>query len=329
MGSIRSGAHRAELAKFAAIQSVSEMGFGALVHTFGVPLGGHILSVNQAICLTLGTRGFDGRIAAASAANQMALTAAALKSLSPSGARLGPMIAISVQGVLYSFGKILGGTQKWGAAAGGALLSLWAFIQPAVSAYLVFGSAFFSGLAKLWHEMVSPFGLTDSSWKIIVGLIVVGKVVVTATVCARANTNPSKVNLESDSQEPLSRRVGVTLSLLGGMGVSVGFLIVNAKPDLVQIALYGLRVGGVLILGYMLNRILLSSWLRPVRKYFLRNLPLLGEAVTHLQKLRSDTDRHFGRRVLPQSKAHGAVEGLNQGVRNPQAQEVVSNSPSL
>ena len=74
---------------------------------------------------------------------EISFITAVMKSLSPAG-KLGPMMSISSQGLLYSLGVFVGGVGTTGKVIGMILLSLWAFIQPFISYFLMYGAEILS-----------------------------------------------------------------------------------------------------------------------------------------------------------------------------------------
>ncbi|MCM0604613.1 MAG: hypothetical protein KA715_00830 [Xanthomonadaceae bacterium] len=116
----------------------AEVGLGAWIHALGLPLGGQLLSLNQGFLLSFAARNLS-RGDSCDAAYGVSTVAAVLKSLSPLGKRLTPMLAIWVQGVLFSLGVFLGGAGLFGVSLGMVLLSTWSFIQPILLAMLIFG----------------------------------------------------------------------------------------------------------------------------------------------------------------------------------------------
>ena len=56
-------------------------------------------------------------------------------------------MSISSQGLLYSLGVFVGGVGTTGKVIGMILLSLWAFIQPFISYFLMYGTEILSALA--------------------------------------------------------------------------------------------------------------------------------------------------------------------------------------
>lgn len=123
----------------AGLLSVVEVGLGSLLHGLRVPFGGHFLSLNQGFLLSRAVirRPEAPRTLPATISN----VAAVLKSLSPAGRKLTPMLAISAQGLLFSLGITLFGINPVGVIVGLLLLSVWAFLQPLLIYYLLYGKA--------------------------------------------------------------------------------------------------------------------------------------------------------------------------------------------
>ncbi len=155
---------------YVALLSASEMGLGSLLHALHFPLAGHALSLNQGILLTFATRNSSVHPA------RISFIASILKSLSPAGKRLTPMLAISVQGFLFSFGLVFG-RNALGIAMGMALLSLWAFAQPLILAQIIFGEALWEAIGKLWNELCGLLSFAPGWGMEILVAVVVAKLV--------------------------------------------------------------------------------------------------------------------------------------------------------
>jgi hypothetical protein len=69
----------------------------------------------------------------------ISFVAAALKSLSPAGKKLTPMLAIGMQGLLFNVGILLFGHTTLGRIVGAGLGSFWGFLQPMILYYCIFG----------------------------------------------------------------------------------------------------------------------------------------------------------------------------------------------
>ncbi len=162
--------------RFAALLALSEVAFGSVLHALSVPFGGHVLSLNQGVLLTLASRHGGSRAEVAGRANQISLIGALFKALSPAGKRLTPMLAISVQGGLYAAGIFVAGPNGAGVALAMTWLALWGFVQPVLVAYLLFGKALFAGLQKIWLELAAVLHVPGEIEWWILGAVVVFKI---------------------------------------------------------------------------------------------------------------------------------------------------------
>lgn len=121
--------------KYAASLTLVEIGLGSLLHSLKIPLVGHFLSLNQIAILSRSSFHLKSK----KSALEISAIASLLKSLSPAGKKLTPMLAIAAQGVFFYFGLMIGGLNPFGLITGAVLSSLWAFVQPVLFIYLLFG----------------------------------------------------------------------------------------------------------------------------------------------------------------------------------------------
>lgn len=144
---------------YAATLSVIEVALGSFLHAFRIPFSGTVLSLNQGYLLcraTLSSRALaDPKMVPYGISN----VAAVLKSLAPAGKKLGPMLSLSMQGLLFSVGPWIFGARLIGLCVGMVLLSLWAFIQPLVTYYLFFGRQLFEAVAYLFEKTLPYVGI--------------------------------------------------------------------------------------------------------------------------------------------------------------------------
>lgn len=124
---------------YAGLLALAEVGVGSLLHAFRIPFTGYALSLNQVLVLSKASR--DGGNAAS-----ISSIASILKSLSPMGKKLTPMLAIAMQGVLFQAGILLGGNTLPGRCLGACLSVCWGFSQPIALYYLIFGSVLFDAI---------------------------------------------------------------------------------------------------------------------------------------------------------------------------------------
>ena len=158
-----------EIGKKAALLSIIEIGLGSVLHAFSIPFAGHFLSLNQGFILTRaaiesGDRRAPGIISS---------VAALLKSLSPAGKKLTPMLAIGMQGQLYNLGLLFLGNNGFGRILGMSLLCLWGFIQPLALYFLLYGKSLVEMAEYYASELSKVFNVTpDDFISILVSLVV-------------------------------------------------------------------------------------------------------------------------------------------------------------
>lgn len=163
---------------YAGALSLVEVGLGSLLHGLKIPFSGTFLSLNQGLFLTrvvkLNASSRDSRFLAYQVSNTTAL----LKSLSPAGKKLLPMLAISAQGLLFTFGTLLLGPTLWGCLLGAALSSTWGVFQPLVVFSLVYGTTLgeeeIKKILLYFEKLLGGFvSLSwESVWQIILSFLV-------------------------------------------------------------------------------------------------------------------------------------------------------------
>jgi hypothetical protein len=127
------------LTPIAAQLSVIEIALGTIVHAAHLPFGGHLLSLNEGAFLCRASNLSEDRFKAAAACYEISGVAASMKSLAPAAKKLGPMLSIVMQGLLFALGLLIGGRKRTGQILGFIFLSAWAFVQPFVTLLITFG----------------------------------------------------------------------------------------------------------------------------------------------------------------------------------------------
>lgn len=165
--------------------SLTEVGLGSLLHAFHVPFSGHFLSLNQLFLLSRSSA-MVGKTGSRFVPGSISFVAAALKSLSPAGKKLTPMLAISMQGLLFNIGILFFGHSLAGRLSGAFISALWGFVQPFLLYYCIFGKAFFQTLVCMEDNIRSwlPFEL-PSLWYLLSALVAL-KVVLALVVALTA-----------------------------------------------------------------------------------------------------------------------------------------------
>jgi nucleoside-triphosphatase THEP1 len=144
---------------YGAAAGAIEVGAGSIVHGLQLPLGGLGMATTQAVLLTRAAEGLHerGRVA------WVALLSAGLKSLSPAGQRLGPMLAIAMQGLLYSRALSLFGWNRFAVALGGAAMGAWAGVQGIAVQWLLLGRALLDAIEVLAGGIARLTGLPTAA----------------------------------------------------------------------------------------------------------------------------------------------------------------------
>lgn len=147
------------LGYYGATLSLIEIGLGSVLHAFKVPLSGVLLSLNQGFILSRAAILSDGISQNLWMPYSISNVSAVLKSLSPAGKKLGPMLSLSMQGLLFNIGVIIFGVNPIGICVGMALLSVWTFVQPLVTYYLFFGEKLFTAAEYLYEKTLPYHGM--------------------------------------------------------------------------------------------------------------------------------------------------------------------------
>lgn len=122
-----------------------EMTLGSALHSMKVPLRGAALSSVQAATLTFASARLNppGRVA------WVAFVSAGLKAFSPGGGRVRPMVAIALQGTLFSAAVQLLGWNFLSVLLGGAAIGAWAALQGFLLQYLLLGDDLVEAYGKV------------------------------------------------------------------------------------------------------------------------------------------------------------------------------------
>ena len=121
--------------QFGAAAGGFEATVGSALHQAKIPMSGLFLSVVQSLLMMYA----GDRLANRGRVMWVPVISAGLKALSPYGGRLRPMLAITVQGFLFSFAATVFGWNLVGIFVGGWLVGAWATLQGLVLQYLIIG----------------------------------------------------------------------------------------------------------------------------------------------------------------------------------------------
>ena len=190
--------------KRAAQLSITEIGLGSLGHGFKIPLTGQLLSLNQ-LAFLLNAVNRD-KLSNASVF-EISGIAAVLKSFSPAGQKLGPMLSICMQGFLFWTGTVVFGANFLGQSLGAVLLCLWAFVQPALTLLMIYGTDFLKVGDYYLKRLNEDYSFLATSLLYAVSSLVLVKLAIALWMVFYSFTRKQEINLigENRFSELISR----------------------------------------------------------------------------------------------------------------------------
>lgn len=271
------------LPKYAALLTTTEVGLGSILHAWRLPFTGHFLSLNQGFILCKATQ----QASNSKIALQISMLTAMLKSLAPMGKRLTPMLAISMQGLLFTFGHWLLGGGYLGVLLGIMLLSLWTTAQPILIYFLIFGRDLFSAALYFTEQINKLVHIDRSYWPIailavaLIHLILAAGVVwlsfskkgttyenYMANLAQKFPLNPIAITHPLTKSQKL-KRVGHDLLqpwFLFSL-ILIGCFFWVTKSDFVQLIWYLLRTLSIaFLIFYALRFLPIERWLQKIFK---------------------------------------------------------------
>jgi hypothetical protein len=144
---------------YATLLGLTEIGLGGFLHSLKIPFTGTFLCANQIFILSRASLDGSHRLETST----ISLIAALLKTLSPTGKKITPMIALFLQGALFNAALILFGDNGCGRIVGGIFAMLSSILQPLFFYYLLYGHLFFDTLIAGSQEMSTRFNLSENS----------------------------------------------------------------------------------------------------------------------------------------------------------------------
>ena len=140
---------------FGALWGAFEVTVGAFLHSLRLPMGGVLLAGLSGVLLVAGRQVFPVRGSSLAAG----VVAALLKSLSPGGVILGPMLGIFTEAALVELALLPGSQSLLTTAAAGALATAWAGLQGVATALVVYGTPIVELYLRLAQRLSAPLGL--------------------------------------------------------------------------------------------------------------------------------------------------------------------------
>lgn len=270
--------------KYSAILAGTEISLGSLLHMWHIPFSGHLLSLNQGFILCRAAQ----KTKTPQTGIHISIVVATLKSLSPVGKRLTPMLAISAQGFLFSLGQLIFGVNLLGSIIGMILLSLWTYVQMILIYLLTFGVEVISA-ANYFINKLPPFFLTtNNNLLFIFSLVITVNLLAAIAVAIFSHLNKSdeyesylldisnkiKLSVAMSSPQQITKAQKIRLVckdllrpwFLLSLLMIVLFLFINDSSKIV-ISWYLLRTAAVsFIVFYGLRFFPIESWLKKMFK---------------------------------------------------------------
>lgn len=294
---------------YGATLSLIEVGLGSLLHAFKVPFSGVLLSLNQGFILCRAAILSKDVPKNSWVTYSISNVAAVLKSLSPAGKKLGPMLSLSMQGLLFNLGVVIFGTNPVGLCVGMALLSVWTFLQPLVTYYLFFGKELISAAEYLYQKTLPYHGLKAESLFWIFIALVITKMLVAVILAIVAWRTQGETIYGKDYEESLiklAKEKGAKIGNNDGRNSSAAWLAVKdlfrplflvsllmtglflyfSQHDYAQIGWYLMRPLAIGFIFFYISRTLtLDRWLIKIENGKLRSFSLGCQAA--LVKIRT------------------------------------------
>ena len=296
------------IGQYGATLSIIEVGLGSMLHALHIPMSGSLLSLNQGYILCRAAITAKEQNRRSWVPYNVSNVAAVLKSLSPAGKKLGPMLSLSMQGLLFNSGTFIFGVNPIGLSAGMITLSVWTFLQPIITYYLFFGEKLFTAAEYLYKKTLPFHKLNPENLFWIFLLLVITKMIVACALAIiawrRKNQSLYVKNFEEDfhrfAKEKMSmKNLDATTKnpvllavkdlarpmFLISLAMTALFLYFT-NNDNSQIALYLIRPIAIGFIFFYISRTLtLDRWLVKIEDGRLRSFSLGCQ--TALAKIRT------------------------------------------
>ena len=191
-----------------------EASLGSWLHGIRFPFVGTVMGSIQAAMLAMASKGLGRKELVV----WISTIAAGLKALSPSGSRIGPMIAIAAQGFLFMVGAVIGRWSKFGFYLGAFLVGLWAALQGFFIQFLLLGRS----IDRAWGDSVRFVRLhlgisVPNLWIVIMIVSILNGVacmVLTSLVVRRSGVTPLTASASFANSKSSTRQVLFWLPLI-------------------------------------------------------------------------------------------------------------------
>jgi nucleoside-triphosphatase THEP1 len=211
-----------KIALYSAICSGVEIGLGSTLHALHVPLKGHFLALVQNFFLIQFAKELKGRNLF-----WIVFITSALKSFSPAGAKLRPMLYIFIQGGLFILPITIAGLNIFTVILGSILLGLSTLFLSLLIDYITFGLPVIVAYLAAISKFLTVIRLESLSvWGVIIGIILL-KIILSTLISltyyfdfsARLSNLKTRFAAEiSENSNPVIKKQTVKESVVGAVG---------------------------------------------------------------------------------------------------------------
>lgn len=185
------------LIRYTFILFVSETGLGSFLHGLKIPLSGHFLSLNQSFWLTRLAIQRKDTIEPYYVSQVVSL----LKTLSPAGKKLTPMLAISMQGFFFHLPLRVLGVNNLSLIISGILLSLWAFLQPILLYLIIFGKDLINVANYYLEKLHEVLNFVPEKLSIVLTIVILIKIILSISITIFA------IFIKSELEESFEKKI--------------------------------------------------------------------------------------------------------------------------
>ena len=158
------------VAAFGALWGVAEVTMGTFLHTLHIPFSGVFLACCGA-ALLVAQRQVLNRPGAALATGFVTAT---IKTMSPGGAIIGPMLGILVESILVEVCLLLLSRNLPGAMLGGAFVAVFAAFQKVFMQFVYYGGNVIELYLSILREAADTLGLEETGRTLVCSLVLGG-----------------------------------------------------------------------------------------------------------------------------------------------------------
>lgn len=170
-----------QITLYATIAGFSEITVGSTLHGLHVPLKGHLLNIMQTFLMIQFAKELKGR-----GLLLITAVAAGLKSFSPTGSKLKPMLYILVQGSLFTLPIFLLGVNIISIMIGSLLLGVATIYLSLLLNFIIYGSAYLNGIENILKLSLGFMNIDHLSFWTLIFFVAIAKSILMISIAIPA-----------------------------------------------------------------------------------------------------------------------------------------------